>query len=105
MRLSDDELRDVLIRAEEIQRDLDRFAAQMLHHADVLECHHVTGDESFILKVKARNTAALEKLLGEIRSLEGVTRTITKVVLSTAKEGQVLELDDSLTESPARRKA
>jgi Lrp/AsnC family leucine-responsive transcriptional regulator len=86
------------------QRDLDRFAAQMLHHADVLECHHVTGDESFILKVKARNTAALEKLLGEIRSLEGVTRTITKVVLSTAKESHVLELDDSLTESPARRK-
>ena len=86
------------------QRDLDRFAGQMLHHADVLECHHVTGDESFILKVKARNTAALEKLLGEIRSLEGVTRTITKVVLSTAKEGHALELDDSLTESPARRK-
>jgi hypothetical protein len=46
----------------------------------------------------------LEKLLGEIRSLEGVTRTITKVVLSTAKESQALELDDNLTESPAKRK-
>jgi Lrp/AsnC family leucine-responsive transcriptional regulator len=86
------------------QRDLDRFAAQMLHYADVLECHHVTGDESFILKVKARNTGALEKLLGEIRSVEGVTRTITKVVLSTAKESQVLELDESLTEGQGRRK-
>jgi hypothetical protein len=40
----------------------------------------------------------LEKLLGEIRSVEGVTRTVTKVVLSTAKESQVLELDDSLAE-------
>ncbi len=86
------------------QRDIDRFAAQMLHHADVLECHHVTGDESFLLKVKARNTGALEKLLGEIRSVEGVTRTITKVVLSTAKESQILELDDSLVEGPAKRK-
>jgi Lrp/AsnC family leucine-responsive transcriptional regulator len=76
----------------------------MLDHADVLECHHVTGDESFILKVKASNTAALERLLGEIRSVEGVTRTITKVVLSTAKESQVLDLDESLTEAPARRK-
>jgi Lrp/AsnC family leucine-responsive transcriptional regulator len=86
------------------QRDLDRFAEQMLHYTDVLECHHVTGDESFILKVKARNTGALEKLLGEIRSIEGVTRTITKVVLSTAKESQVLDLDDSLTVGQARRK-
>jgi Lrp/AsnC family leucine-responsive transcriptional regulator len=86
------------------QRDLDRFATQMLDYADVLECHHVTGDESFILKVKARNTAALEKLLGEIRSVHGVTRTITKVVLSTAKESHVLELDDSLTEVQAKRK-
>ena len=86
------------------QRDIDRFATQMLRQTDVLECHHVTGDESFILKVKARNTGALEKLLGEIRSIEGVTRTITKVVLSTAKESQILELDDSLAEGQGKRK-
>ena len=78
------------------QRDMDKFAARMLRHLDVLECHHVTGDESFVLKVKSANTAALEKLLGEIRSVEGVTRTITKVVLSTAKESQALDLDQGL---------
>ena len=86
------------------QRDLDRFAAQMLAYPDVLECHHVTGDESFILKVKAGNTGALEKLLGEIRSVEGVTRTVTKVVLSTAKESQVLDLEDHLAEAQGKRK-
>ncbi len=86
------------------QRDMDRFANQMTRYPDVLECHHVTGDESFILKVKAANTGALEKLLGEIRSVEGVTRTVTKVVLSTAKEGQALELDDGLAELPHLRK-
>jgi Lrp/AsnC family leucine-responsive transcriptional regulator len=86
------------------QRDIDRFATQILHYPDVLECHHVTGDESFILKVKAGNTGSLEKLLGEIRSVEGVTRTVTKVVLSTAKESQILELDESLTESQGKRK-
>ena len=74
------------------QRDIDQFAAQMLRYHDVLECHHVTGDESFILKVKSGDTGSLERLLGEIRSVEGVTRTVTKVVLSTAKESQVLEL-------------
>lgn len=80
------------------QRDIDKFAAQMLRNHDVLECHHVTGEESFILKVKSANTGSLEKLLGEIRSVEGVTRTVTKVVLSTAKESQVFDLGEGLAE-------
>jgi Lrp/AsnC family transcriptional regulator, leucine-responsive regulatory protein len=86
------------------QRDMDKFAKQMLQHHDVLECHHVTGDESFILKVKSANTASLETLLGEIRSVEGVTRTVTKVVLSTAKESQALDLDQGSVESPNVKK-
>jgi Lrp/AsnC family leucine-responsive transcriptional regulator len=86
------------------QRDMNNFAARMLHHGDVLECHHVTGDESFILKVKSANTGSLEKLLGEIRSVEGVTRTVTRVVLSTAKESQALELDQGLAEQPSAKR-
>jgi len=86
------------------QRDIDKFALQMMRYADVLECHHVTGDESFILKVKAANTAALEKLLGIIRSVEGVTRTVTKIVLSTAKEGLTLEIDAGLAENPSQKR-
>jgi Lrp/AsnC family transcriptional regulator, leucine-responsive regulatory protein len=89
------------------QRDIDGFASHMLSYADVLECHHVTGDESFILKVKSANTGSLEKLLGQIRSVAGVTRTVTRVVLSTAKENQALELDAGLAESahPKKRSA
>jgi Lrp/AsnC family transcriptional regulator, leucine-responsive regulatory protein len=87
------------------QRDMDKFARQMMKYSDVLECHHVTGDESFILKVKSANTGSLEKLLGEIRSVEGVTRTVTRVVLSTAKEGQTLELAaDPVELAQARKK-
>ena len=87
------------------QRDIDQFANQMLSCADVMECHHVTGDESFILKVKAANTAALEKLLAQIRSVDGVTRTVTKIVLSTAKESQLLDLNGGLAEAaPSKKK-
>jgi Lrp/AsnC family leucine-responsive transcriptional regulator len=75
---------------------IESFSSHMREHTDVLECHHVTGDESFILKVKTANTVSLEKLLAEIRSMEGVTRTVTKVVLSTSKENQTLCLEDSL---------
>lgn len=75
------------------QRDIHKFAKHMLQYPEVLECHHVTGEESFILKVKSENTASLEKLLGELRSVEGVTRTVTNVVLSTAKENPTVELN------------
>ena len=86
------------------QRDIDKFAAQMMRYPDVLECHHVTGEESFVLKVKAANTAALEKLLGQIRSVEGVTRTVTKVVLSTAKEGLTVDLNACSIENSGQKK-
>ena len=82
------------------QRHIAAFASQMVQKSDILECHHVTGDESFILKVKTANTASLEKLLGEIHSMEGVTHTVTQVVLSTPKESQVLELDQGLVDEP-----
>lgn len=78
------------------QRYIDGFAAHMVGHEDVLECHHVTGDETFIIKVKTAGTGSLEKILAEIRSMEGVTRTVTKVVLSTSKEGHLLDLEENL---------
>lgn len=78
------------------QRYIDSFASRIVNHADVLECHHVTGEESFIIKVKTASTLSLERLLAKIRSMEGVTRTITKVALSTCKEGNSLVLDENL---------
>lgn len=86
------------------QRDIDNFADRMVDHLDVLECHHVTGDESFFLKVKSANTSSLERLLGEIRSVEGVTRTVTRVVLSTAKDSQALNLRQGLAEAGVVKK-
>jgi Lrp/AsnC family leucine-responsive transcriptional regulator len=87
------------------QRYIDAFASYVARQRDVLECHHVTGEESFILKVKTANTESLEKLLGEIRSLEGVTGTITKVVLSSVKESQKLEFDNGMPKSSRKKVA
>src|SRR3970040_1994296 len=85
------------------QRFIDDFASRMVRQHDVLECHHVTGEESFLLKVKTANTESLEKLLGEIRSVEGVTRTVAKLVLSTPKESQKLECDEGLAAGPRKK--
>ena len=71
---------------------------------DVLECHHVTGVHTLMIKVKTRNTRSLEKLIERIRALDGVARTETMVVLSTHAERSRLALVDSDDEvRPARR--
>jgi Lrp/AsnC family leucine-responsive transcriptional regulator len=54
---------------------------------EVLECHHVTGEFSLLLKVRVHDMEALRQLLlHQFGSLEGVNRTRTVVVLSTEKE-------------------
>ncbi|MGH7864212.1 MAG: Lrp/AsnC family transcriptional regulator [Candidatus Binataceae bacterium] len=61
---------------------------------DVLECHHVTGQHTILLKVKTENTSSLERLISAIRSIEGVARTETMVVLSTHTERTTITVND-----------
>jgi Lrp/AsnC family leucine-responsive transcriptional regulator len=51
-----------------------------------MECHHVTGGHTLLLKVKTPNTEDLEGLISRIRSMDGVASTETMVVLSTHTE-------------------
>src|SRR5262249_30099112 len=54
--------------------------------AAVLECHHLTGEFSYLLKVRVADTAALETFLSrELKGLPGVVRTHTAIALSSAK--------------------
>jgi Lrp/AsnC family leucine-responsive transcriptional regulator len=54
---------------------------------EVLEAHRVAGKESYLLKVRTTNTRTLDHLLVRvIRTIPGVTRTETTVVLSSVKE-------------------
>ena len=65
----------------------DRFAKAVLELPDVLECHRVAGQDSYLLKVSTENTRTLDTLLVErLRTLPGVTRTQTTIVLSSIKE-------------------
>jgi len=61
---------------------------------EVLECHHVTGAHTLMLKVKTRNTESLEGLIDRVRDLEGVTRTETLVVLSTHVERSRISFEE-----------
>ncbi|MFD3756945.1 Lrp/AsnC family transcriptional regulator [Streptomyces sp. NPDC058622] len=43
---------------------------------DILEAHHVTGDDCFVLKVAARSMAHLEEVTGRISGLGSVTTSV-----------------------------
>jgi Lrp/AsnC family leucine-responsive transcriptional regulator len=54
---------------------------------EIVECHHVAGEYDYLLKVRARNTLDLDRVLSQkLKSGAGVTRTVTTIVLSTMKE-------------------
>ena len=59
---------------------------------EILECHSVLGEGSHILKVIAKNTESLEKMLGKIQSWAGVVSTKTTFILSTIKETTEIEI-------------
>jgi|TARA_R110002072_G_scaffold14810_7_gene60614 Lrp/AsnC family leucine-responsive transcriptional regulator len=59
----------------------------------VQECHHVTGDYNYLLKIRTASTAELEEILTQgLKSLTGVVRTSTMIALSSPKESTALDL-------------
>jgi Lrp/AsnC family transcriptional regulator, leucine-responsive regulatory protein len=63
-----------------------RFLDGVRAHPLILECHHVAGDDDFVLKVRARTLAELDALLSsELKGRLGIARTRTTVVLGTAR--------------------
>lgn len=63
------------------------FAKKVLALPEILEAHRVAGQDSYVLKVRTDNTKTLDTLLVEtLRTINGVTRTHTTIVLSSIKE-------------------
>ncbi len=85
-------------------RDIDVVEQGVVALPGVLECHHITGHHTLLIKVKARDTAGLERVISRISSLEGVERTETMVVLSTQTERVGVPIDEVLPRKTRRRK-
>jgi len=82
----------VLVRSEE-RRGSPRTEAALVAMPEVQEVHHIAGEDCFLLKVRVRDTAALNDLLSErISALEEVRSTKTTIVLRTAKETSMIPI-------------
>lgn len=63
------------------------FLERVARMDEVQECHHVTGESSLLLKVRAADMESLQKLLlKELGAFDGVRQTRTVMALSTVKE-------------------
>ncbi|MBR0600405.1 Lrp/AsnC family transcriptional regulator [Sinanaerobacter chloroacetimidivorans] len=66
-------------------RNTKEFVDIVNKESEILECHYVTGEYDYILKITTKNTATLEALMNRIKSIPGIKRTQTNVVLSSLK--------------------
>jgi Lrp/AsnC family leucine-responsive transcriptional regulator len=79
-----DDRDDVLGRADSTAETLSALPS-------VLELHHLAGEDCFLVKVRARDTDDLYRILQyEFGRFKGITRTRTTIVLKTVKENGVL---------------
>ncbi|MEP6851135.1 MAG: Lrp/AsnC family transcriptional regulator [bacterium] len=71
------------------EADEDTIMAALTGVPSIEDCWFVAGEESYVVKARVPDVAALEKLIGELNRIRGVARTRTTVVLSTKFEGRV----------------
>ncbi|GAC1673759.1 MAG: Lrp/AsnC family transcriptional regulator [Candidatus Limnocylindrales bacterium] len=74
----------------------DAFAAI----PEIEECHHITGEADYLIKVRARDTRDLERVLRLVQATKDVFQTETDVVFSSGFERRPLHVRNE-TAGPA----
>ena len=76
-----------------------RFIEAAAGFPEVLECHHVAGEEDFLLKVVVRDIDEYERfLLHRLTRIQGIDRVKTTFVLSTSKSDTAVPVEDPAEE-------
>ena len=92
----------VAVRTHECCDETDKFLAEI---PEVLEVHDVAGEDSYLLKVRVRDTEDLSRLLRQkLKNVPNVASTKTTVVLGTIKEKTTLPLEN-FDENPTAEKS
>lgn len=75
------------------KENIDKFTKAIAKIPEVVECHHVTGQADFILKLVAPDIPAYQNLLLEkVTNIEVVDNMQTTIILSTFKDSHVVPL-------------
>lgn len=72
----------------------EQFRKEALRIPFLLECHLLSGDFDYLMKIRVADMSAYRKLLGEIlRDLPGVRDTRSYIVMEIIKESTALTTD------------
>lgn len=78
---------------------IDKFINKINNIPEVVECHHVTGQGDFMLKVVAEDISRYQRLLVEvINEIPEIDNTQSTMVLSTFKDTKVMPIPEALVE-------
>jgi Lrp/AsnC family leucine-responsive transcriptional regulator len=73
---------------------VNHFRTVIRQIPEVLECHHVTGEYDYLLKIAVRNRQELERVVMEkLTPIPGVARIHTSLVFSEIKASTALPLE------------
>lgn len=82
------ELTAVMFISLENPSFIENFLQFVQGEHDILECHYLAGNYDYVLKIVTNNPSTLEKLLNKIKSVPGIIKTYTNVVLATCKNNE-----------------
>jgi len=76
---------------------VERFREAVQTMPQVLECHHVTGDYDYLLKIVVKNRRDLERFVMEyLTPIKGIARIHTSLALNAVKQTTVLHIPSEL---------
>jgi Lrp/AsnC family leucine-responsive transcriptional regulator len=90
----------ILVRTDE-RAGTGAIGQALARIPELLEVHHVAGEDCYLVKVRVSDTEALSRLLRErFGRLRGVRNTRSTIVLSTVKESQALPIEETENGGP-----
>ncbi len=79
--------------------ETEDVASALMEVPNVLEVHHVAGEDCLLIKVRCRAPADLEHILGRIWRSGAISGTKTTIAFSSYKETMVLPVKGCLPEA------
>lgn len=74
-------------------KELDRIAKELSRFDEVMDIHHVTGDNDILLKIKVRDNSELKDFeIEKIGSIKGIKNIETMISIGNYKEDPNIKL-------------
>ena len=64
------------------------FEEYVRNEPEIVECHDVDGEDCYILRIRTATPQSLRTIIGRLRAMPHVGRTVTSISLKTVKESQ-----------------